>query len=123
MLPDRVSNPGPRLTSQVPYRLRYAARLYLCKFNGYNKLFACISLRSMDTISCLVVYTFKVNRRNTLFGCISFKFNGHNTLCGCISLRSIGSLNENVFIHFSFCPHSKSETILKGQYLYFLRGM
>ena len=38
MLPDRVSNPGPptyesgalpiapRLTSQVPYRLRYAAR-------------------------------------------------------------------------------------------------
>ena len=28
MLPDRVSNPGP-LTSQVPYRLRYAARLLL----------------------------------------------------------------------------------------------
>ena len=26
MLPDRVWNPGPRLTSQVPYRLRYAAR-------------------------------------------------------------------------------------------------
>ena len=26
MLPDRVSNSGP-LTSQVPYRLRYAARL------------------------------------------------------------------------------------------------
>ena len=28
MLPDRVSNPGP-LTSQVPYRLRYAARLLI----------------------------------------------------------------------------------------------
>ena len=27
MLPDRVSNSGPRLTSQVPYRLRYAALL------------------------------------------------------------------------------------------------
>ena len=26
MLPDRVSNPGPWLTSQMPYRLRYAAR-------------------------------------------------------------------------------------------------
>ena len=26
MLRDRVSNPGPLLTSQVPYRLRYAAR-------------------------------------------------------------------------------------------------
>ena len=27
MLPDRVSNPEPMTSSQVPYRLRYAARL------------------------------------------------------------------------------------------------
>ena len=26
MWPDRVSNPGPRLMSRMPYRLRYAAR-------------------------------------------------------------------------------------------------
>ena len=28
MLPDRVSNSGPRTTCQVPYRLRYAARQF-----------------------------------------------------------------------------------------------
>ena len=32
MLPDRVSNPGPRLTNQVPYRLRFAARPF-CSFH------------------------------------------------------------------------------------------
>ena len=26
MLPDRVSNPGPLTSSQVPYRLHYSAR-------------------------------------------------------------------------------------------------
>ena len=33
MLPDRVSNPGPLITSQVPYRLRYVARRHGCGEN------------------------------------------------------------------------------------------
>ena len=33
MLTDRVSNPGPLTTTQVPYRLRFAARLHVCVSN------------------------------------------------------------------------------------------
>ena len=34
MWPDRVSNPGPLTHSQVPYRLRYAARREWVYFQG-----------------------------------------------------------------------------------------